>query len=153
MTPEQVQALVRGELSGRSKILHAALLVAALAMASVVVSVWVTEATLPMRTHAAFAAVVIIALGWSVHAIRVLTHKAILLVPHQVQAARLSMAACVVFLGGCLAAWLLVGGQAPMLATLSAGVMSAVSVYNFRLATERHHTLMRRRNELLKERA
>ncbi len=149
MRPEQIQALVRGELSGRSKASHAALLVAALAIAIVVMSVWVTEPPLPMRTHLSFAAVVIIALGWSAHALRVLTHKAILLVPHHVQAARLSMAACVVFLGGCLTAWMLVGGQASVLATLSAGVMTVVSMYNFRRASDRYRALVRRRDELL----
>ncbi len=154
MTPEEIQTLVRGQISGRSKILYAALLVAAAAMAIVVTSIWITEPTLPVRTHVAFAGLVLIALGWMTHAIWVLTHTAILLVPHQVQAARLSMAACVVFLGGCGLAWVLVGGQASVLATMSAVVMTGVSVYNVRRATNRHRALVRRRDALVnRERA
>jgi O-antigen/teichoic acid export membrane protein len=149
MTPEQIQALVRGEISDRSKVSHAALLVVAIAMAIVVTSVWITEPILPARTHVAFGVLTVIALLWITHAIWVLTHKAILLVPHQVQAARLSMAACVVCLAGCLLAWLLVGGLASILATVSAAVMTGVSVYNFRRASERYRALMRRRDELL----
>jgi hypothetical protein len=149
MTPEEIQTLVRGQLSGRSKILHAALLVAATAMAIVVTSIWITEPVLPVRTHVAFAGLVLIALGWITHAIWVLTHTAILLVPHQAQAARLSMASSVVFFVGCLLAWLLVGNQASLLATVSAAVMTGVSVLNYQRAVSRFRTLTRRRDELL----
>jgi hypothetical protein len=118
-------------------------------MAVVVTSVWITEPTLPARTHVAFATLTVIALGWISHAVWVLTHTAILLVPHQVQAARLSMTACVVFLGGCVLAWLLVGNQASLVATASAAVMTGVSVVNHQRATRRFRALMRRRDELL----
>jgi hypothetical protein len=149
MTPEQIQTLVRGQLSGRSKILHATVLVAAAAMAIVVTSIWITEPVLPLRTHVAFAVLVAIAVGWITHAVRVLTHTAILLAPHQVQAARLSMAACVLFLGGCLLAWMFVGGQASQLASCSAAVMTGVSVVNHQRATRHYRALMRRRDALV----
>lgn len=151
MTPEQIQTLVRGHLSARSKALHAVLLVAAAAMAIVVASIWITEAALPARTQVAFAVLVVIALGWVAHATWVLTHTAILLVPHQVQAARLSVGACVLFLGGCVAAQLIVGGPAALLALASALVMTAVSVLNFRTSRARFHALMRRREALMQK--
>jgi hypothetical protein len=148
MTPEQVQQLVRGELSRRSRGWHAALLVASVAMATVVLSQWLTEASLPLRTHAAFSLLVVIAIAWAGHASWVLTHRAILLVPHQVQAARLAMGCCLLFLAGCVTAWASLGGTATVMAMVTSVVMFAISLFNLRRARDRHVTLLRRRSEL-----
>lgn len=149
MTPEQVQGLVRGELSRRARGSHVALLVAALAMATLVASVWVTEPALPRRTHVAFFLVVVIALAWAVHATWVLTHRAVLLVPHQVQAARLAMVCCLAFVTGCAAGWAVVGGPATVMALVTSLVMLTVAVVNLRRARARYLALLQRRSELL----
>lgn len=148
MTPEQVQGLVRGELSRRARGAHAALLVASLAMATTVTSVWVTEPTLPTRTHVAFLLVVVIAVAWAIHAIWVLTRRSILLVPHQVQAARLAVVCCLAFVTGCVAAWATVGGAAAVMATMTALVMAAIAILNLWRARARHRALLQRRSEL-----
>lgn len=148
MTPEQVQGLVRGELSRRARGAHAALLVASLAMATTVTSVWVTEPTLPTRTHVAFLLVVVIAVAWAIHAIWVLTHRSILLVPHQVQAARLAVVCCLAFVTGCVVAWATVGGAAIVMATMTALVMLGLAIINLWRARARHRALLRRRSEL-----
>lgn len=149
MTPEQVQGLVRGELSRRARGSHIALLVASLAMATVVTSVWVTEPVLPTRTHVAFFLLVVIAAAWSAHATWVLARRAVLLVPHQVQAARLAMVCCLAFVVGCVIAWVVVGGPATVMATLTSLLMLAVAVINLRRARVRHLALLKRRSELL----
>lgn len=149
MTPEQVQGLVRGELSRRARGAHAALLVASLAMATTVTSLWVTEPELPTRTHVAFLLVVVIAVAWTIHAIWVLTHRSILLVPHQVQAARLAMVCCLAFVTGCVAAWATVGGAATVMATTSSLVMFGIAVINLWRARARHIALLQRRSELI----
>jgi hypothetical protein len=148
MTPEQVQGLVRGELSRRARSLHVALLVASLAMATLVMSVWVTEPALPRRTHVAFFLVVVIALAWTVHATWVLTHRAVLLVPHQVQAARLAMVCCLVFVTGCATGWAVVGGPATIMALITSLVMLTIAAVNLRRARTRHLALLKRRSEL-----
>lgn len=148
MTPEQVQVLVRKELSHRSRVTHAGLLVLSLAMATSVTSLWLTEAALPRRTHAAFGMLVVVALAWAAHAAWVLTHRAVLLVPHQVRAARLAMACCLVFLIACAAAWVIYGGQAPIFSLLTSMVMCAAALFNLRRARSRHAALLRRRSEL-----
>jgi hypothetical protein len=148
MTPEQVQGFVRGELSRRARGAHAALLVASLAMATIVTSVWVTEPALPTRTHVAFLFVVVIAAAWATHAIWVLTRRAVLLVPHQVQAARLAMVCCLAFVTGCVTAWATVGGAASVMALVTSLVMFSLAVLNMRRARARHAALLQRRREL-----
>jgi hypothetical protein len=148
MTPEQVQGLVRGELSRRARGSHVALLVASLAMATVVTSLWVTEPTLPTRTHVAFLLLVVIASAWATHAAWVLTRRTVMLVPHQVQAARLAMVCCLAFVTGCVAALATIGGSASVMATVTSCLMLAVAVVNLRMARVRHTALLQRRKEL-----
>lgn len=148
MTPEQIQGLVRDELSRRARGSHAALLVASLAMATMVSSVWLTEPWLPTRTHVAFALVVVVALTWAGHATWVLTHRAVMLVPHQVQAARLAMACCLAFVTGCVTAWAIIGGAAPVMATMTSLVMLIIAVINLRRVRVRYIALLHRRSEL-----
>lgn len=152
MTPEQAQALVRGELSKRARTSHAALLVAAVGLGSAVASVWITEPVLPLRTHLSFLFLVLIALGWAGHAAWVLTHSAVLLVPHQVRAAKLALLCSLLFLAGCSSAWLMSGTRSAAVAAGTGLVMAAIAALNLRHATVRHTSLMRRRAELIRER-
>ena len=149
MTPEQVQGLVRAELSRRARGAHVALLVASLAMATVVMSVWVTEPVLPTRTHVAFLLVVVMAVAWASHATWVLTRRAVLLIPHQVQAARLAMVCCLTFAIGCVAVWSIAGGPASVMAMGTSLVMLGIAAVNLRRARVRHQALLLRRSELL----
>lgn len=148
MTPEQVQGLVREQLSRRARGGHAALLVVSLAMATAVTSVWITEPTLPTRTHVAFLLVVGIALAWASHAAWVLTRRAVLFVPHQVQAAQLATVCCALFVLGCVVAWATIGEPATTVATITSVVMLSLAIVNLRRARARYLALLSRRREL-----
>jgi hypothetical protein len=149
MTPQQAQALIQGELSRRSRVFHVAVLIAAVAMGTVVASIWLTEPALPVRTQVAFCALLLIAAGWCGHATWVLACRAILLVPHQVRAARLALGCTLVFLLGGLTAWLGAGVPVARFASLSGLVMTGIAVVNLRRASRRHAGLLLRRDELL----
>ncbi|WP_051330138.1 hypothetical protein [Niveispirillum irakense] len=69
---------------------YVALLIAALAMAATLTALLVTETSLPTRTMAAFATMLVMALCWVAHAGWVLTHRRPLYGRHKLTATRLA---------------------------------------------------------------
>jgi hypothetical protein len=95
-------ALINAELSTASRLGHVALLLVGAAMAIAIGSLWVTEPSLPRRTHVAFGAMTLIGLAWAAYATWVLTTRRVLLGRHRVVAGRMAVTFTSVFVIGCL---------------------------------------------------
>lgn len=88
----KARALVAAQASPRSPALLTALLVASAGGGLFLASVWATEPEpLPGRTHAAFAAVLLIAVSWSAFAAHGLLRRGTLLVHQRVVAASMGL--------------------------------------------------------------
>lgn len=141
LTAEEMQRIVAGELSLRSRILYVALLVVSLLVAGGVGSLLLTEPSLPQRTVIAFIAIVSIALAWTAYAAWVLTRRRVLLAGHRILAARMAIAFTSAFVLGALllAMW-------P--AVLFGFVLLAIAMAMLVHARRRFEELMARRREL-----
>jgi hypothetical protein len=83
----QISHIVDVELSRRGRAGHVALLLCASAMTIGLLSLWATEAGLPLRTHIAFGTMVAIGASWTAYAAWVLTTRSVLLARHRIVAA------------------------------------------------------------------
>jgi hypothetical protein len=128
-----------------------ALLLAALGMTVVVVSLWVTEPALPLRTHVAFGVMTAIGLSWSAFAIWVLTSRRVLFARQRVVAGRMAVTFAAVFTAGALAAAVATGAAAALAAGGTGVVMVAVAVVILRRAHRASARLMARREALERE--
>jgi hypothetical protein len=149
MTAELLR-LADTELSLRSRLGYVALLLGALMMTTVVGSLWLTEPSLPRRTHVGFALMTVIGISWVVFAVRVLTHRRVLLARHGIVAGRMAVTFTSVFVLGALAAIFTAGGAAAYAAAATGVVMlGAASVLlgrahrTFAQLTERRDVLAR----------
>ncbi|HEY0140831.1 MAG TPA: transmembrane transport protein [Thermoanaerobaculia bacterium] len=138
---EEMQRIVAGELSLRSRIAYAALLLVALLMAGGIASLLLTEEGLPRRTEIAFAVLIVIGLSWVAYAAWVLTRRRVLLAGHRIIAARMAIAFTSVFVVGAmlLAMW-------P--AAIFGAVLLIVAVAMLLHARKRFAQLLQRRREL-----
>ncbi len=145
----EMQRLINGELSLRSRLGHTALLLVALAMTVVIASLWLTEPSLPVRTQIAFGVMVGIGLSWVAYAAWVLTRRRVLLAGHRVIAARMAVTFTTVFVLGSVALgiWSPVGRPAFAAAGLGA-LMLMVAVAMLLSARRRFAELMQRRRVL-----
>lgn len=148
MNSEQAVALVQQEMSKRARLGHVALLMAALCGGLAVVSLWMTEPALPLRTHLAFFALTTIAGGWTWHAARVLRTRAVLLAPHRVRAAWLSVICSAVFTVGGLSARVMYGWRPGALAAASGVVLMLVATALLIRARRQQAALRARLREL-----
>jgi hypothetical protein len=148
----EMQRLISAELSLRSRLGYAALLLVALAVTIAIASLWLTEPSLPLRTHIAFGVMVGIGVSWAVYAAWVLTRRRVLLAGHQVIAARMAVAFTTIFVIGSLALgiWGSVGRSAYAAAALGS-VMLMVAVAMLLSARRRFEELMQRRRTLEQE--
>jgi hypothetical protein len=134
-------------LSLKARLAHVALLLASLAMAAVIASLWLTEPLLPMRTQIAFGVMALIGLGWSAFAIWVLRARRPLYARDRVIAGRMAVTFTSVFVGGAIA--MVVTGNAAAIGMLALGVvMLAAAVRILSDARRRFATLNARRAEL-----
>src|SRR5688572_18458893 len=84
---ERISRVVDAELTRGGRVGHVVLLLCASAMTIGLVSLWATEAALPLRTHVAFAMMVAIGGAWTAYAAWVLTTRSVLLARHRIVAA------------------------------------------------------------------
>jgi hypothetical protein len=98
----ELQRLTRTELSRGARIGHVVLALVASAMTVIVVSLWLTEPALPLRTRIAFAALTGIGTGWTVFAVWVLSTRRVMLARHRQVAGRLAVLFSSVFTVVCL---------------------------------------------------
>jgi hypothetical protein len=146
-----VRKLVDTELSVPSRLGHVALLLAALGMTVVVVSLWLTEPALPLRTQVAFGVMTAIGLSWSAFAIWVLTSRRVLFARQRIVAGRMAVTFAAVFTTGALAIAASTGAAAALAAAGTGVVMIVVAIVILRAAHRAAARLMARRDALERE--
>jgi hypothetical protein len=146
-----VQKLARGELSVKVRLGYVALLMASAAMTAIIVSLWVTEAYLPLRAHIAFGVMSLIGLSWAALSIWALTTRRVLLARDRVIAGRMSVAFTTFFLLGAIVAVVMTGAAAAFGAAAAGVVMVTVALRVLRGAKRRFAELAGQRVELERE--
>ena len=97
---EDMQKQMARELSLGSRLGHTALLVVSASISALTASLWLTEPSLPLRTHIAFAAIVAIGVAWTGFAWWVLANRRIMLANQRVIASRMALVFTALFLIG-----------------------------------------------------
>jgi hypothetical protein len=146
-----VQKLARGELSVKARVGYVALLLGSSAMTVVIVSLWFTEAYLPLRTQIAFGVLSLIGISWAALSIWALTTRRVLLARDRLIAGRMSVAFTGLFLAGAIAAVLMTGKAAAFGAAVTGAVMFAIALRVLVGARRRFAELAARRAELERE--
>jgi hypothetical protein len=143
----ELQRLSRTELSGGARFGHVVLALVASAMTIVMLSLWLTEPVLPVRTHMAFAVLAAIGMGWTGFSLWVLRSRRVMLARHSQVAGRLAVAFCGVFTAGC-AALVVAGTGAARPAFAMSLCLLAVAIVVWRRAEAAHATLVAKRDAL-----
>ena len=148
---DALRHMVEAELSTRARAGHIVLLLVSLLMTIGIVSLWVTEPSLPARTHLAFGVMTAIGLSWSAFAIGVLTRRRTLFVRHRIMAGWLAVTFSSVFVVAALAAGYVAGIRAALPAAVMGAVMLAAAVFVLLRAHRAVARLERRRQALERE--
>jgi hypothetical protein len=122
LSADALRQLVDSELSVAARAGHVGLLLISLIMTIAIVSLWVTEPALPVRTQLAFGVMTVIGLSWAAFAAHVLTGRRTLYVRHRIMAGRMAVTFTSVFVAGALA----VGYFASMKGAYVAGALGVV---------------------------
>jgi hypothetical protein len=140
--------LARTELSRGGRVGHVVLALVASLMTIVVVSLWLTEPALPLRTQIAFAALGGIGVAWVAFSLWVLRARRVMLAKHRQVAGRLAVLFSGVFAIGCgvLAAGKVTDAASPALAM--GLVLLAIALVVWRRAETTHAKLVARRAAL-----
>jgi hypothetical protein len=146
-----VQKLARGEMSLKARVGYVALLLGSTAMTVGLVSLWLTEAYLPLRAQLAFGAMSLIGISWAVLASWALFTRRVLLARDRVIAGRMSVAFTGLFLAGAIAAVLVSGKPAAFGAAATGAVMFVIALRVLSGARRRFSELSVRRAELERE--
>jgi hypothetical protein len=145
-----LERIARTELSRGARVGYALLAVVASAMTIVVVSLWLTEPTLPLRTHIAFAAMTLIGLSWGTFSVWVLRTRRVMIARHRVMAGRLAVTFTGLFAAGCLA--LVVAGHPRAMPALGMSLVQLlVAVVLWWRAAAAHAALLARRTTIERE--
>jgi hypothetical protein len=145
---DAIRRLAQGELSMQARLGYVALLLAAAAMIAVVLSLWLTEPSLPARTQAAFGGMSLIGCAWVSFALWALSARRPLFARDAVVAGTLAVVFTSVFVTGALGAVIL-SGAAAAFGALATGVgMLAIAVWRLVSARRRFAALAARRAEL-----
>jgi hypothetical protein len=150
LTIEQVQEMVRRELSTPSRIIYLLFFLVTLTAAALVGTLWLSEpGPLPMRTHVAFGLLAIVNLAWSSLFGWVLARRKVLFAMHRVIAGWMALLFCGVFLLFGLSIALM---KVNLTAIVAVGLVGAAQVIAavVVLRRARHHRglLLARRDEL-----
>jgi hypothetical protein len=146
-----VRQLADAELSVPSRFGHVVLLLAALGMTVVVMSLWLTEPALPLRTHVAFGIMSGIGLSWSAFAIWVLARRRVLFARQRIVAGRMAVTFAAVFTIGAVATVAATGAAAALAAAVTGAVMIAAAALILRRAHRASARLMARREAIERE--
>jgi len=142
---EDVQKLLARELSLGARLGHTALLVIAGSVAALTAELWLTEPSLPLRTHVTFGAIVVIGASWMAYAWWVLTNRRVLLANQRVIASWLAAAFSGLFLVGAIILHHRVGTGGVIVSTALFGIACA----NLVTARRRLTRLAERRDSLM----
>jgi hypothetical protein len=145
---DSIRRLANGELSLATRLGYIALLLAAAAMSTVVLSLWLTEPALPARTQAAFGVMSVIGISWIVFALWALSARRPLFARDRLIAGRMAVSFTALFVAGALAAVIVSGSAAAWSALSSGGALLALAVGVWRGARRRVATLSARRAAL-----
>jgi hypothetical protein len=150
LTVEQVQEMVRRELSTPKRVGYALLGMLTLTAAGLIGTLWWTEPEpLPLRTQVAFGLLMAINVAWSVFCGWVVTRRKVLFAVHSVIAGWMAVAFCSLFL---LMGLAIVLARANSAAVITVGVLGfaqlLVATLVLRNAQWRRSALLARRDEL-----
>jgi hypothetical protein len=123
---KKVQALAGGELSLKARLGYVGLLLVSAALTIVVVALWLTEMSLPVRTQAAFGVMSLIGASWMALATWALRARRPLFARARVIAGRMAVAFSALFVAGCLAA-VIIAGDAAAYGALGTGTVMLVA--------------------------
>ncbi|MCC6164749.1 MAG: hypothetical protein IT182_15470 [Acidobacteria bacterium] len=146
-TPDAHQ-LAAAALSPRTRAAHVALLLVASAAGIGLLSLWLTEPSLPARTHAAFAVMTVMAASWVAYASWVLTRRHVLFARQRVVAGWMSVTFSACFVAGTLAVGATSGGRATLMAAALGAPMLLLAIVLLVRARRVHARLLERRREL-----
>lgn len=145
----RVEALIAAEISAPSRIRYLLLLLTSLSTSSLVASLLLTEAALPLRTRIALAVVLMFGLCWAVFAGWVLTRRRVLLARHRLFAARMAVAFTSIYtIGAFVVGYWTPAGHYWLAAAGSGAIMLAAALALLIRAQRRVRSLDRRRLEL-----
>jgi hypothetical protein len=142
---QDVRLLAGGELSLKARLGYVALLLIATAMSTVVVSLGLTEAILPLRTQLAFGAMSLIGAAWAGFAAWTLAARRPLFARDRVVAGWLAVAFTSVFVAGAIAAVVIANNAASYAVSLMGVVMLVTAVRILVVARRRFADLLARR--------
>jgi uncharacterized membrane protein YfcA len=149
MHEADIQRMLRAELSLKSRVMYVIGLLFTATLAVALLSLWLTEPYLPIRTHVAFALLVLINFGWSVFCAWVLTRRKILYGLQAVIAGRLATLWTAVFTVGSLIAGASSGHSAAGLMAAGCGlVLLAIAVAMLIRARARRDDLLKFRRSI-----
>ena len=145
---QDVRKLAGGELSLKARLGYVCLMLVASAMTTVIASLWLTEAVLPLRTQLAFGVMSLIGACWTVLSLWVLATRRPLFARDRLIAGRMAVVFTSLFLAGAIAA-VVVANNIAAYAVLFTGVaMLAMAIRVLMGARRRFAELLARRAEL-----
>jgi hypothetical protein len=144
----KVQKLARGELSVKARLGYVALLLVSTAMTVGLLSLWLTEAFLPLRAHLAFGVMSLIGIAWAALSIWALATRRVLFARDRLIAGRMSVAFTALFLAGAIMAVFITGTAAALGAAATGAVMFLIALRVLAGARRRYTELVALRAEL-----
>jgi len=138
-------------LSIRARLGHVLLLLAALAMSTLIFALLVTEPALPEHTRAALLLMLLIGLSWSTYAVWVLKNRLSLLATQAIVAGRMAVAFSALFTAAAMTAAIVSARPAPYIAAGVGTLQLGFAVHLLQRAGRRFRALQQRRQQLEKE--
>jgi hypothetical protein len=145
---QEVRKLAGGELSLKARLGYVSLMLVASAMTTVIASLWLTEAVLPLRTQLAFGVMSLIGTCWTVFSLWVLATRRPLFARDRLIAGRMAVAFTSLFLAGAIAAVMVANNVAAYAVLFTGAAMLAVAIRVLMGARRRFAELLARRAEL-----
>ena len=141
-----IRKLAGSELSLKARLGYVALLLVSLGMTVVIASLWVTEASLPLRTQLSFGAMNLIGVSWAALATWALAARRPRFARDRVIAGGMAVAFTSLFLAGAFAAAIIANNEA-------AYAVMAVAAFMFTIAIKVRQRARRRYAEMAARRA
>jgi len=145
---QNLREMAGAELSVKSRLGYVALLLLSAAMSTVVLSLWLTEPTLAVRTQWAFGALTVIGLSWVALSVWVLGSRRTLFARDRVIAGSMAVGFTALFVVGAAVAAVLSGSRAAFGALATGIVMLGIAIGALLSARRRYAELAARRAAL-----
>lgn len=143
ISADDIRQMLRAELSFKTRAAYLVGLLGTVSFAAALLSLWLTEPGLPLRTHIAFAILVTINLTWAGFCGWALTRRKVLYARQGVIAGRMAVLWCTVFVVGALVVGSTSGHVSGGLVAAASGlVFLGCAVLLLRRAAARHQQLL-----------